>query len=287
MYVPAYPGDSDAKRLARINIYERMRTLKRLSACSTGKGHALTLTGFEAAEIGCIQHYLDCTAKRAHFVDTDYRSLENKVKWPTANWAAEPVEKYLRTKDSVFQMIHLDYMGHPGPSQYRATELAGYKTIPGGFVVCAFMRGREKQTRLAEFMKTPLRDFRALPLIDSKRFNLYDSEFRGRLARSGNRFLLTSALRYDSGATPMGVLMYQHVPLERQLPEYTQARDSLTRVQTIRDDDNTRRELRVKALQLKSEGMSYAQIQKILHVSKGTVMAWLAHQTRGTYQEEE
>lgn len=286
MYIPDYPGDSDAKRLARINIYERMRTLKRLVLMPKIKGHALTLTGFEAAEIGCIKHYLDCIANRTHFVDLDARSIANKTKWPSANWAVGRVEDYLSRQDSVFQMIHLDYMGHPGESQYRATELAGYRTVPGGFVVCAFMRGREKPQRLAEFTQTKASNFDDLPHIDNKRFSLYDFEFRQRLSRSGNRFLSTGVVRYDSGLTPMGVLMYQHVPLEQQTPEYTAAHNSLMKIQTIRDDEKTRRELRVKALQLKGEGKTYTQIQQILHVPKGTVMAWLAHQTRGTYQEE-
>lgn len=279
-----YPGDSDGKRLARLHIYETMQKLW-LRCPSSKAAHALSLTG-DAGEVGALRYLLKYEPQRVHLVDSNPQAAKYQTRWPRARWVTAKVEQYLGRTPAPFNFIHLDYTGWPKREEYRAVEAAGRCTVPGGFVVLAFHRGREH----GEYRNVLRHDsnepaLSGLPAFDRSRFSAYHEQFANRLSRSG-RFVRSFMLRYDSGSTPMGVIAYQHVPLTEETSELMFARKKTDYVRDIPDDKSTRRALRVKALDLKNQGRSYEQIEAILHVPKGTVTAWLAHQTRGTYDRE-
>jgi hypothetical protein len=108
---------------------------------------AITLTGPEACEAGCLQHILKWPAERTLFIDREPGSAAIAEKRFPGCVALEGdlLDALAAIGNDKVAFIHLDLMGHCGPLAQAAVGALRGRLVPGAVVAFTYMRGREKR----------------------------------------------------------------------------------------------------------------------------------------------
>lgn len=302
-----YPGDTLAKRTARTLLYRRAVRLWQAVGVNKIQGLVVTLAGLDAPEVGAIRYFLRHPPEKTLFVDTDKRALDAvQEQWPQARTWHGPVKEVLEaSKENEISFLNLDFMGNFTEEVSDTFKAAAKKVEPGGIVSYTFKRGRESRftPRWTEIVDRVNQALDATPSVaaslpkymsrermDAFRFLGYLGLIRERL---GSHFDPIFAVRYHTrreghAGSPMGVLAVQNTSNVKDKASWLRVASSFTCEEERRQEIPVRHNIedvhvfREIALDL-SGTMSSREISEFLRIPIGTIAAWLAHQTRGTY----
>lgn len=212
-----YIGETDAKRLARWQLYNRVNALQ--PAGVRKDSVAVVLAGPEAGEIGTLRHLLKYTPQQVLFVDVDKTGLEvAKRRWRGVRTYHGDVVDALRQLEQPISFLNLDFMGQVNEARVEAFRAAAPWLVPGAVVSYTFFRGREMpgQGIWNDVLRVPVtREDRPLQL-DEQRFVGYSQKILSALP--GDCWVPVFMLRYTAlhelvgRQAPMGVLAFQHAP---------------------------------------------------------------------------
>lgn len=293
-----YIGETDAKRVARLQLYLRIQQLQ--SEEVRKRGMVVVLAGPEAGEVGCLRYLLNLDPRQVLFVDTDKNGLRvARSRWPGVATFNGDLLDAIQALKAPLAFANLDFTGVMKKKERRIVEEAALCTMKGGFISYTYFTGREMPGRsnFNEIVKVPaIRE--ALPshfkknrlVMDEKRTVWYMSELMRLL---GPTFDPAFFLRYDarheakySRHSPMGVMAFQNAPHSIRTRTWETLMKSGTHEGSTNgklDTATVKGRLRSKAIALAFKGKTSKEIAEILNVKAGTVAAWLANETRGTY----
>jgi hypothetical protein len=301
-----YLGETDHKRIVRYQAMRRAQELWKITGVP--KGWAITLAGPKAGDIGCLRDMLGFSAAQTLFVD--YKSLlglqRAQQKWKGVSTyygdVADAVDLF-----HPIALLNLDFCGRLNSDVMRIAKRAAPYLSPGAMVFYTFFRGREYDGRgLWDELSTiptvrtihSVGGYRELQrqrqlFLDEKRVVGYCLKLQAYL---GGELEPVFLLRYDSRQedasarhSPMGVLGFQKVPRGMLTPAWRKAvanamsEGSVGGILTVKDVWD---KVRHAAIVLRNEGREASEIASILNVTIGTVSAWFAHDTRGTYNQK-
>ena len=271
-----YPGDSDAKRIARMAVYERVGSMQPIEE---RRGAAVVLAGTEASEIGLLKEYLRWDANQCWFVDNHNKEGLNRVhrKWPKAKTLFGDV-KYVVSGVKSISFLNLDIMGYIGQDEVDILTEARPNIEDWGMVFCSFYRGRERKG-------TPVRSFldsTNLPTLEESRRAGYTDLVRKTL---GYEFAPIFSMTYTASrgrgtgsSSAMGILGFQKMPIrgvksrwfmKNVLPPMFDGsipNDAKTQVSYIR----------AEAFRLYRTGFSTKQIAEMFNTHASTVASWFS-----------
>lgn len=290
-------SDTDHKRLARFYLYRRIKRLWKAGGAPTGQ--ALVLAGDEASEIGCLRDYLGRKGEDTHFIDVAKNGLGVVEKeWPEAQTFFGQLEDAIISLRGDISLINLDFCGYLKEEVVKSIEAAADKIVDRGIVAYTFVRDREHfltpnwqnvQDRAKEFIKNEPQYKDLVPEspnhLDTVRFLGYSEILRSLL---GEDFTLIFTMRYGVPLKQrnMGIVALQKMPTHLRVPawrkELMKHLSSEERTGTISNHTDLRERLRQIAMNL-TDTLSPKQVAAILHLPIGTLAAWQAHKTRGTY----
>lgn len=295
----SYLDNSDAKKLARHQVYKRTKQL--FEATRRPKGMAVILAGPEAAELGSLVHVLNFRPKDILAVDLEIEGLV------VAKERYKSVETYDGDVNEALGLmlglgdraafINLDFCGYLNEERLRSAKLAAQLLEPGGLLYYTFFRGREKDSHwkdLAGYVpeKSGQRET-SRNRLDTVRFVNVAKKVQLEI---GPEFELVFMLRYLSEErtstkirhSPMGILGWQRMPLYMRDAMWRNAvKNSVLEGATSGEivSKEVQDGLKISALSLANQGKTSREIASVLNVPVGTVAAWLAHHTRGTYSD--
>jgi len=94
--------------------------------------------------------------------------------------------------------------------------------------------------------------------------------------------------RYNSGRSPMGVIAMQVMPDSMRGTRWQKAIRQLYNLPESRNDAPSGEEaviaMKKKCVSLRKKGMPLSEVASVMNVEPSTITAWLAHDTRGTYE---
>lgn len=271
-----YPGDTDAKRLARLAVYERVRSLQPIE--SRQGNSAVVLAGTQASEIGLLKSYLGWDPKMCWFVDNTYKQGLQRVKqkWSTAKTVFGDVENVLKGVKNI-SFLNLDIMGYIDEEEIEIFRIARPHIKDWGMVFCSFYRGREKK---GTNTRTFLDSFNQATLDDS-RFVGYTHRMKAIL---GWDFIPVFSMTYaavrggQGRTTAMGIIGFQKVPLRTAQSLHYMARllPPMYSGEIPNDRGTQQSYLKTEALNLRSKGFNSKQSAEILNLHAGTVASWFS-----------
>jgi len=337
-----YAGESIAKKVARIRLYQRTKQalLHRFGAAELKNVRALFLPGPNASEVGALKHILGLKPENVLGVDSDpeaCRQLERR--WPGVGvHHGDLFDKETRIKaDKIrerYHFVHLDVMGNLSKKSEILYGMWSRFCALDGVLAVTFLRGRETPND-----PDHLQFNRALSKWQTDRFRAAGGEARKLFkmlapdperAQSHLNALNAAALEglflsklgsvdaaieamktstpemmaqcvldlnkegsftalachaYRAEVSPMGVLATQRVT-QRVLDSdsYAQLRYDLRRNTTSVIRKDAMLDLMAEAESLEKTYPREA-VAEILDTTPGTLAAWRAHRTMGTYQE--
>lgn len=280
-----YLGESDAKRLARLMLYQRVAELQ--PSIPKSRQHVLTLCGPQPAEIGCLRYLHELAPSQVTLVDTNPKGLEEAhTAWPGVNTHHGPIDEALDHTKRGVSFMNLDFMGYVNDDRLATVSKASKYMLPGGIVSYTFFRGREApgKAHWNQVLETPTtREGSSLPALDEKRFVYNCKALQENLGPTYEPIFM---LRYDarhevkhSRHSPMGVLALQNVDSGGAQMRATQSMAGIKNGRLDKPDTW----LRYKALALIHLGKTAREVEAMINVPVGTIAAWKAHETRGTY----
>jgi hypothetical protein len=278
-----YLGETNQKRLARLAVFESLRNR------TLPDGWFVMLAGPEAGDVGCLRHILKVDPAKVVFVENDpkHRTGLNKAvqQWPGVRTYFGDLRHFLKTAKEPISMLNADLMG---PMKLRDTEifeLVTTKLKPGSVVSYTFYRGREREDVSlfgGFFLKRELEKYSEREAQrqqrNEDRFWLYEQVMRRAMHR---RFQRLAAISYQSWhkeqperRSPMGVITLRH-------PQSMEVSFEAPSMSIEGSDSDVRR----KVLRLHWQGHDSNAVASILNVRVGSVRAWLANETRGSYKQ--
>lgn len=294
-----YAGESYPKKLARAVVYTQW-----IDSAVFRRGKVVTLTGDEAAEAG-IFRTLGARAGDCWFVDRlEANGEQARRRLPGCVVASDDIVDVLGRMAGPLAFVHLDFMG-PFKDETRAAMVAAStKVLVGGYVLWTFLRGREtdkspwwrraKEETRSRFSDEIATDFmtRLWGYMEIG-LDVLNNQSHG----TGAGFYPAGALNYDSGKSPMGMLLFRKRSRKAQtaqarllgfygtLPDegperrrYLEAQEALIPLRQIRGDaKHYIRQAVCRSARASSE------LANVFNLEEGTVRAWRAHATRGTY----
>lgn len=286
--VNKYPGDTDSKKLARVQMYKRSKQF--FSITAKPKGMAITLAGPEAAEFGCMRHVLDFKPWEMLFVDRNQDYLiEALIRQGDVNVYEGEINdvlvQMLKAKDRA-AFINLDFCGKLSDSRLESARLAAQLLEPRGLLYYTFFRGRE-QTAEREAMEMPPNDHLKASK-EGRELSRCIYIVKELLKVIGNEFELIFLMRYDSVDpddpkvhAPMGMVGFQRMPLAYRTSSWKTVLNSEMEgaVSNHFLGSEVQDGLRIAALALAHQGKRAKEIQSILNVPAGRVAAWIAVDT--------
>lgn len=305
-----YHGETDAKRIVRLDCYLRAAEL---IAGSTSARHqlygiqpcwAVTLCGPDAAELGAFKHLLKWPARQSAFVDMDsnpsgLRKAEKN--WDNVKTINDTLYNAIRLIKGPIAFIHLDFMGHISSDVETSLHLIRPRIPRGGVVMVTSLRGRETvntphwkeaQNRISwpALVASPdfIRRTKAFgwtnPRLAVARAAGYANEHlqilngadTGRFSVFQKRgmFWCERIYEYQGGPSPMVVHFYRRTDLSLFKNEAMLYRLRCNGEQAA---------MQVRSQVLRMMDLSTEEISEIMNIPRGTVAAWRAHGTRGTY----
>lgn len=284
-----YPGETDAKRLARLAVYRRVEAFQ---ARNLRQDNAtIVLAGPEAGDQGCLQHFLKTPAEQTYFVDVKEKQglTRAKKQFPGVTTYLGDVNELLKAKledpAEKAALINLDFCGYLSKEREEIVANAALSLVDWGMIFYTFFRGRESKVLpfWDDILQAPAKT------MDGKRMIGTAQVMQKAL---GPRFILVFSLRY-TGVTPvgpgkvrlgsMGILGFQRVPASaQQSANWTRmlAAPSPYGGYVPSDKKLLQANLRVEALALRDRGLNSHEVGAVLNTSPGTVAAWFANQHR-------
>lgn len=271
-----YPGDTDAKRLARLALYERVRSMQPVEARHGNA--AIVLAGTEASEIGLLKNYLGWDPQDCWFVDNTYKEGLKRVsqKWSDAKTVFGNVENVLKGVRNI-SFLNLDIMGYIDSEETEIFRIARPHIMDWGMVFCSFFRGREKKdTNIRKFL-----DSFKQATLDENRVMGYTHRMQAIL---GWEFVPVFSMTYTATrggpgrTTAMGILGFQKVPLKtaRSLRYMKHILPPLYGGDVPSDRGLQQSYLKSEALNLRNKGFNAKQSAEILNLHAGTVASWFS-----------
>lgn len=299
-----YAGEHNSKKLVRCHLYATAaRFVPRLKGA-----WAVTITGPEACEAGCLKHILRWPAEQTMFVDTQKGSAAvAEEKFPGCIALEGDICDALDLiGDDRIAFIHLDLMGHPGPLAQKALDMVRGKLARGAVVAFTYFRGREKELPLYErwtpnrisskWMRTMMRfdeqlgrDWRrtvgTVYLVAALIGAPFDMDGRRRKGRRSPYEILSKpvtarylgTLDYQT-SSPMSCVVMQWNPLPGQ--NYKRIRSFSDNSAPLKDRVCEAIVKRVAA-DCSKRGMPNKVVAEVFDVSHRRVAAWVAHWTQG------
>lgn len=271
-----YLGETPSKSISRLLMYEHAYNLWRIGL--KPGGGLVTLAGISTAEIGCIKNVLNFNQSNVDFVDSNASGLRLIEKaWPGVRTHNVDIIKFmLDAKDKTFSFVNLDFCGTLQPRRLAAVGLAAPKIQHGGIVYYTFFRGREK----SEFIK---RLGSHDGTIDDARRLAWYTDILGR--ELGAPFSLVFTALYTSAVTqnkkcPMGIIGFQKTTGSNKERDKL-ITDNIGLDLGITSEDD----MKLACIKLHLRGLNSTQIGSVLNISPRKAAAWMAHETRGTYQQ--
>jgi hypothetical protein len=300
--VTHYRGETTPKTIARFIRDSRISRLWELS--KKPEGLAIVLAGKRNRDIGGLKRILRFDPKDVLFVDNEHKEGLSYVEreWPGVKTYYGDVLAVLKDVSTPIAFANLDFTGHISDHHLKVLNQLGPLLADGGVVSYTFFRGREQghESMLQDMLSVPsMRPLPAgqntderRPALDERRFIGYAKKIKAALGRNMHPIFL---IRYDgrhpdaNGAShPMGILAFQKLkPQEATKTWLHEVAKSNYLPQLHRKTKNEVREyLRICSIRLFHEGLRSNAIGEILDTKPTTVAAWLAHETRGTYEEK-
>lgn len=302
--VSVYAGESYAKRLARAIVYCDFIGAEFWEHQARGHSFLITLTGDEAAEAGLFQS-MGVPQSQCVFVDRKEENTETaRRRSPDSISITANVVDVLRAFPGSIGLVHLDFMGAYTESTKVALEACALKVRPGGFVIWTFLRGRETESnRFWKLAKQVLKSGDPLGLepdpwqTRKTGYNTLALEALNRkLDHRGPTFVPAGSLDYDSGKSPMGMLVFKKAFQTERDSKHKAVRQKNGRALmkamqevfpdiTLRGD--AKAEVRRRVCCPCCLGKMPAKILGgLLNLKESTIIAWRAHFTMGTYDKE-
>lgn len=288
-----YGGETHAKRIARLRLYQQVQGLWRY-LYPHYRSRVLVLTGDDAAEYGGLRWLLNVQASRVVFCDKKPESAKvAHQRWPQAETFRGDIRDALDNLDEELGFLNLDLCGGKGDFDRVGNDAlvkAGRMCAMGGVVAYSFIRGREGGSFLKDLQDGafvgPANRIPGLSPMDENRFCAYSMWCEAALGVGRRHFERVFMCKYDGGVTPMGVVAFQRIdPTNYSREHELYIRETTARVEDIPDHDIPHR-MRVLAFSLFNKGYTTSEIVgDILNVNPGTIAAWKAHETRGTYNQ--
>jgi hypothetical protein len=287
-----YPGDSDGKRLSRLALYLRCADLFSLRGRPGGK--ALVLAGNDGADVPLLRRILRWPEE--DIVVVDYEA-------PGLLAAKEKAQKIITHQGDIRRVIPLakwgfanfDFMGHLDGQTNECLKSVRSRTRIFGVVACTFFRGREKKG--SEAWGTAQAIARQLPRKKRRKegrrrwgsgvvtrwagYHVYIGRLLGK-----NVFDQVFFNSYSSQTSPMGIHAFQSIPISLRGPNWKKTReqpDCYPAFIHTTDPSDILKALVVETHKLK---VSSKVLAEVLNLTPGTVNAWCAHGTMGTYKIE-
>jgi hypothetical protein len=314
-----YHGESIAKKVARVRLYRRAREALKFRGVR-GPIRAMFMPGPEAAEVGALKHILGVRAQDATAIDLDPACCSvARERWPGIQTLVEDVGDsawFESAKIAPFNFVHLDLMGTLTTDTIATYGYWAFLTELSGIFVTTYLRGREKTASMGNVLRcaaaeatknikrsgintyvlsadparasshmVTLNDcfWALLYKIEHGVFPALELDNIDYLESNGIIFTPIATHCYKSGPSPMGVLVTQKVfHTDLRLESYQQFISKRQRHTTSVLRLDPMNELIAEAASLGKE-FSGDQVAEILNVTPGTLAAWRAHQTRGTY----
>lgn len=284
-----YPGETDAKRLARLAVYERVLRLQPAETRVTGQ--AIVLAGPDAGEIGALRYFLNWEPTNCWFVENTYRTGIQRVKryLPKANTHFGDIESVVDHVGPI-SFLNLDIMGYIEKEEEEIFRLARPHITDWGMVFCSFYRGRERRgTNLRTFLDSFQR-----PTLEENRVAAYTQRIQSIL---GWDFVPVFSLAYNAkhgwqkgSHTAMGILGFQKVPrrslISKRYWNWLAETPVMFGGEVPTDRMMQRSYLRVEALNLRMMGFDAANTSSILNTHGATVASWFAAQSKGSYNSQ-
>jgi hypothetical protein len=293
------PPDTDEKRLARFYLYRKVRHLWEVGDPLTGC--AVVLAGDEASEIGCLRYYLKREPETTYFVDVDKAGLDLATSlWKGVRTFHGSISDAIPQIEDSFAFVNLDFCGFMREEIIQSLAGLAGKIPVYGVVSYTFLRSREgaytpgwevaqdlatdimeKDPRFKKFEKN------SPEWLDAVRFLGYTEILRRQL---GKTFEPVFRLRYTGGRrSNMGMVALQNVPPFAKTPawrkEVSTARSFEEKSGVILGDDLA---LKIRDLALTlTDVFPTKEVAQILHIPRGTMAAYQANKTRGTYRKVE
>jgi hypothetical protein len=306
MSVPtAYRGETDAKRVARFLLYDRINRLWQLSV--RPRGVAIVLAGKKLGDLGGLRWVLKFNPQDVIIVDNKEKQAlkEAEEQWPGVRTYDGDVLDVVKDIKEPIALANLDFTGYLDDHRERIVSHVGNHLSDGGVCSYTFFRGREHEgiKNWRELLTIPTsrpvvngykrseEEVRSLAL-DEKRFIGYAKKLKWALGRNIHPVVL---LRYSSNLEkqqdntyPMGVLAFQRLNPSgvRKTWLHEVVKTNYIPRLSRRRRDEMREYLRICSIRLFYEGLRSNAIGAILNTKPTIVAAWLAHETRGTYADE-
>lgn len=276
-----YQGETDAKRLARLHTARRIMELWD-SMPERPAGCAITLAGPSAGDVGVMKHVLEFVPDMVVAVDEQAGCAERFAQsWPNTNAVHGNLLDVVRDLKFPIAYANLDFCGILSEQCEEAIRIVGDKLAIGGIVTYTFFRGREGKMPLwDEIVRIPsTREGR--DKTDEQRLVYYARRMSYLLGGAAEPVYL---LRYQAERSPMTILGYQYMPLQHRTKDWRRAlENSAVHGGTLETASSLRERLKFAAVGLLNRGMTPNQVAEVLNLPKSTVVAWLAHETRGSY----
>jgi hypothetical protein len=301
-----YAGETDAKRVVRYQLYRRVNDL--LPGPLKETGAVLALAGPRTGELGCLRHLLGVKSTQVTLAESDpahYKGLAfAKRRWRGVRTYFGNIAEPLHKLQQPVSFLHLDMMGYLKNTDERLLRLAGHHVGPGGIVAYTFSRGREhpahqiskhlrahgaRWKRIRDTEGHKRKESAAVTVQkDAQRVQVYCSRIQQLLG--GPQWELIFLLRYSGHRVPMCVVAFQNAPRDIRTTQWQKAYEWIP-TEGARGETVTKvgadEKLRAAALDLMYQQKTSQEIAAILNVPMGTVAAWRAHLTRGTYDMED
>lgn len=278
-----YKGDSPAKKVVRFKVWDLIAD--QLDA----KGRALVLAGPEGADIG-VALSLGFTPKQLTAVDNNKKCI-TATKWRYPQVRALHADVRDLVERESFNFIFLDLCG---PLTEDSLKTAAHVAVNGlkathGYLAFTFMCGRESPAspiHKAIFtwqaaMSKDRNKQRKKTIAQRSRMKVVQSNLL-RLVRKSNCVIVPKEFWFyqsevGDGELPMGVFLCQVLPANRYAKDSsgTEANQANPLMHMVSGAD-----LPSVASAVLKRGIDPTLG---LNASKGTVAAWKAHATRGTY----
>ena len=304
MTLSAYAGDSLAKRAVRFMMYMDCSTFWHNGDFKPPTGLAVVLAGPEACELGSLRYLLQWPAERTVFVDVDKRGLEvAKAKWKGVPTFHGSVGDFFQSNKEKVAFVHMDFNGHLTEDAMAALRALRGRLTHRAFVALTVLRGREhnehtllwpwmKQVgkhagkKMANKMNVDVDDIE----LDAARLVGYRSIIGNCIGENKHRDELDMVFvqPYQGHKTPMLSVGCFWLPQAMRGPKWKKAINSMYRCRAITSMKNDYAERFIKhwGLHLRRGGMPIEIVSEVLNVQEGTLTAWLAHDTRGSYDED-
>lgn len=300
-----YPGDSDAKRLARALLYRRIDQLWSFS--KRPEGTIITLCGDEATEIPSIRDYLKWEPEKTLFVD-ELPEGPKKVRkqWKAAGAFHGDIRDAVRQLKGPIAFANLDFMGYFTQDVKQTIFLIKNIIAPGGVVSYTFRRDREADhtPEWNRLSKRAMQIIKSDPELDRKlggehstprseavRMVGYSDLLKTFLEKKPNSYQEIYAMRYfskseDNNGNSMGIIALQNTDGIKNKYWEEELKNPLSEEEKVGYIRPTicRESLRHIAVRL-LDSMSPKEVAGFLNLPRQNVAAWLAHKTRGTYDQ--